>query len=484
MIKKSLLIFLMVVLLSFLIFPQKILAETSEAHLPEWDTKILLNKISCELANYSRFQFETESKEEAAILIIHNAIVRQELSYWYGYLSKELLMTIPKAVLHLVSSKKVEAVVRTIELAKDINKARNILEDWLTENKIRIEIGTLDKEYGIWYILAYYPLDNENGEVIAVFYSPKVIELDPVRRGSYAPWTKEGKIDPFKLEIHGKVKRKRIIFWNSYTWVETTKTKGPIFNLSENIPEFPKSLEKPSFWQKVKDFFFQLIPFSQAQASQAIEGEEEALEEAPPEEEIVVGEEVEEMEEDLIKPNAPPSKPTVLTQFKSDGKTTIGIGNETCEPTVVFKAKIEDPDNDKVKLQIELRRLDEYEGKFDETKWGLKESSFVNSGIGASVTVYGLINGSYHWRARTIDNNGNISNWVDFGNNLLLDADFIVYIPEEVEEEEEEVVEEKELTKPLESPHPYANNYTNTWIISEPGVSQMRLHFKKVELDS
>jgi len=177
---------------------------------------------------------------------------------------------------------------------------------------------------------------------------------------------------------------------------------------------------------------------------------EEEREEVPGEEEIIVGEEVGEMEEDLIKQNTSPNKPTALTQFRSDGKITIGIGNETCESTVIFKAKIEDPDNDKVKLQIELRRLDEYEGKFDETKGGLKESSFVNSGKEASVTVYGLINGSYHWRARTIDNNGNISNWVDFGSNLLLDADFIVYIPEEVEEEEEEeVVEEKEVTEPL-----------------------------------
>jgi len=152
------------------------------------------------------------------------------------------------------------------------------------------------------------------------------------------------------------------------------------------------------------------------------------------------------IEEDLIKPNTSPSEPAILAQFKSDGKTTIGTGNETGEPTVIFKAKIDDPDNDKVKLQIELRRLNEYEGKFDETKGELKESGFVNSGTEASVTVtvYDLINGSYHWRARTIDNNGNRSNWVDFGNNLLLDTDFIVYEEKEAEEEtSEEVIYEE-----------------------------------------
>gem|GEM_PF-2987612 len=34
----------------------------------------------------------------------------------------------------------------------------------------------------------------------------------------------------------------------------------------------------------------------------------------------------------------------------------------------------------------------------------------------------------------------------------------------------------------VESEHPYANNYTYTWEISEPGASQMRLHFDKLRL--
>ncbi|HMZ30956.1 MAG TPA: hypothetical protein PLY13_00485, partial [Methanoregulaceae archaeon] len=34
----------------------------------------------------------------------------------------------------------------------------------------------------------------------------------------------------------------------------------------------------------------------------------------------------------------------------------------------------------------------------------------------------------------------------------------------------------------VESPHPYANNYEKTWIISQPGADQVRLHFTKLEL--
>jgi len=36
----------------------------------------------------------------------------------------------------------------------------------------------------------------------------------------------------------------------------------------------------------------------------------------------------------------------------------------------------------------------------------------------------------------------------------------------------------------VESEHPYANNYTYTWEISEPGANQMRLHFDKLSLTS
>ena len=39
-------------------------------------------------------------------------------------------------------------------------------------------------------------------------------------------------------------------------------------------------------------------------------------------------------------------------------------------------------------------------------------------------------------------------------------------------------------TYPAESDHPYANNYLNTWTISEPGASQIRIHFEKIDLKS
>ena len=119
-----------------------------------------------------------------------------------------------------------------------------------------------------------------------------------------------------------------------------------------------------------------------------------------------------------------PRSPTNLAQLKSDGLTGIPVGAVTTEPTVVFKANVTDPDGDRVKLQIELRRLDEYDSKF--LNEFTKENDFVTSGSEATVTVYGLIDGNYHWQARAVDEKGLASEWLEFGDNDILEVDFAI----------------------------------------------------------
>ena len=119
-------------------------------------------------------------------------------------------------------------------------------------------------------------------------------------------------------------------------------------------------------------------------------------------------------------------EPSDLLQLKADGLTAIDVDGETGESTVVFKATVSDPEGDQVKLQIELRRLDEYGGAFDETQGGLKDSDLVNSGSQAVVRVDGLQDAEYHWRARAIDSLGNLSPWVEFGGNPVSERDFAV----------------------------------------------------------
>jgi hypothetical protein len=122
--------------------------------------------------------------------------------------------------------------------------------------------------------------------------------------------------------------------------------------------------------------------------------------------------------------NQPPNLPTNMIQFKSDGKTILEVGETTTERTVLLKAKINDPDGNKVKLQIELRRLDEYEGIFDEDAGGLKQSNLFENNSEIVIPIYGLADGDYHWRARAIDEYGLVSKWVSFGGNPDSAVDF------------------------------------------------------------
>ena len=107
--------------------------------------------------------------------------------------------------------------------------------------------------------------------------------------------------------------------------------------------------------------------------------------------------------------NQPPTISN-LNQYKSDGVTSISEGAITTESTVVFKATLSDPDNDQVKLQVELKEKDQ-----DFNKQDIIESDFVNSGNETTITRYGLVDGQYHWRARAIDSRGSASGWQEFG---------------------------------------------------------------------
>ena len=114
-------------------------------------------------------------------------------------------------------------------------------------------------------------------------------------------------------------------------------------------------------------------------------------------------------------------QPTVsnISQYKSDGLTLISEEGITTESTIIFKASLNDPDNDQVKLQVELKESGQL---FDETD--ILESGFVNSGSEASIARYDLIKGKYHWRARAVDDKGDTSNWQEFG--IAGNVDFIV----------------------------------------------------------
>ena len=102
-----------------------------------------------------------------------------------------------------------------------------------------------------------------------------------------------------------------------------------------------------------------------------------------------------------------------LGQFKSDGTMLIAETGITTEDAAVFSAKVVDPAGNNVKFQVELRPIGvAFSGADD---GGILSSDFFPSGSAITITKTGLANGQYHWRARAINGNGNISAWQEFG---------------------------------------------------------------------
>ena len=108
-----------------------------------------------------------------------------------------------------------------------------------------------------------------------------------------------------------------------------------------------------------------------------------------------------------------PSTISDFGQFESDKTTSIVEGETVTESAVVFKAMLNDPDSNQVKLQIELRKFNEsFTGTDD---GGILNSDFVDAGNEAMITKSYLGNYQYHWRARAVNSQGSVSEWQEFG---------------------------------------------------------------------
>src|SRR4051812_17134331 len=113
--------------------------------------------------------------------------------------------------------------------------------------------------------------------------------------------------------------------------------------------------------------------------------------------------------------NAAPNDPTSLAQ-KSDGAVTIPDGGVTNDSTPTFSGVVTDPDNtptqtDTLQLEVEMKLQS---ASFTGT--GTQSSSSVTNGQTASVTPSSPLSpGTYHWRARTVDQHGKVSGWQVFG---------------------------------------------------------------------
>jgi hypothetical protein len=108
-------------------------------------------------------------------------------------------------------------------------------------------------------------------------------------------------------------------------------------------------------------------------------------------------------------------------QYNSGG-TAIPLGGATLSE-VKLRGYVPYQSVGKLRLETELRRLDEYGGDFHiyPTQFGSWRARSTEE-----ITIFGLIDGTYHWRARLSDMNLNYGKWVQFGNNAVSAVDFQV----------------------------------------------------------
>ncbi len=119
--------------------------------------------------------------------------------------------------------------------------------------------------------------------------------------------------------------------------------------------------------------------------------------------------------------------PTVanLGQFRPNWNV-LEDGTATQLTSLIFIGLIADSSGGQIRMEIELRRLDENQGQF--TGQPTASSSLLASGSTAQIPMTDLAPGQYHWQARAVDEQGNTSAWQGYGSTG--NADFtIVPIP-------------------------------------------------------
>lgn len=126
---------------------------------------------------------------------------------------------------------------------------------------------------------------------------------------------------------------------------------------------------------------------------------------------------------------AAPNPPANLSQLTNDGRTVLAVGDTIVEHALQIKASLTDPDRaDTVTMELEVRQLAEpFTGTPTHVALGVPTVAGDPTSVQVAVTV--PQDGGYHWRARTRDASGALSEWQSFpspSTNPDNQADFIV----------------------------------------------------------
>lgn len=247
------------------LIPEQVINDPGKVELKERDAKLITNLFIKELKNKwieVVSSPDADLKEEAALAIIEKAAKADMANYLFIEVPQQMLKEATKATVkigQILLAGDPSGIIGEIEKLTT-EKAKEYLINWLYQNRIKINSGELPLSYvdlnnnwhnlSLPYIIAFKGLDSKIASVSIGIYSSKTLKTAVPRRNFQ--W--EGGIEdlpPFILKVRGLVEEKN----GGYGWIGTPKIEV-IFN--EPVPEF--SFPKQTIWDKIKDFFKDLLP--------------------------------------------------------------------------------------------------------------------------------------------------------------------------------------------------------------------------------
>jgi hypothetical protein len=265
-------LFLLLFSTVFFVFPSSVFAEikpedvkdVSKVELKENDAQLIIRTLIQELSDkWIEVASSAESLEkEAAVIVVRNGAKTDTAHYLMIDLPQEMgknAITATLKIANLLLVQDLSDVINEIEKVS-VQKANSYLMELLTQNQMKISSGNMPVSYqnnnyqwerfSLPYIIAYKQLTNNQAYVAIGFYSSKVIKAPGLLLGMQ--WTGGiNEIPPFILRVKGIVQSKS----GGYEWLGNPYIEV-IFD--EPVPYF--DFPEPTLWQKIKDYFKNLMP--------------------------------------------------------------------------------------------------------------------------------------------------------------------------------------------------------------------------------
>jgi len=298
MFRKIPLILISISLILFCIVPTQVSAqETQDAYWPlkEKETENLLDLIRKKPLTEANFNLFNDAllnrpnvaRETGAVVLVKQAVLKEQLDYWFKEVPKQLSIKFLKVSLKLVRIIYAQDIGSVIEIIEQVTvqEATNYAVNWFVQNDIKVGAGEANylfdsykgapQKLNIQYIIVYHPTeDKTHGKIAAEFYSKDPIEppmgTDPnafargIDNPKSLPWPwdrwienekqrdNDGKLEPFIVRVKGFVKRNEN---RVFSWDETKEPPTVEVDFDKPVPEIevpPEYLEKPSILVKAK----------------------------------------------------------------------------------------------------------------------------------------------------------------------------------------------------------------------------------------